>query len=221
MLRRVPSEEIYRKLLHGLVVILPVSIFYLPALIGWNRILILQVSAVLLLISVSIEVLRLRSISFGNWFYLTFGSMLREEEKKHFSGATYVVGAIFLCAWLSTVNEAFAAAAFLGLTLFILGDAVAALAGKSVGRIRVGQKTLEGAIACFLLCFGLGYFIFPYLPQFTDNWGGGVSLVQASLIAFSVAVLELFPIKIGRLKINDNLYVPVFVSIIAFMVRDL
>jgi dolichol kinase len=221
MLRPVPSEEIYRKILHGLVVILPVSVYYIPVLIGWERVFIVQVCALLFLISVSIEFLRLRNLSFGKWFYSTFGSMMREDEKKYFSGATYVAGAIFLCACLSTINEAFAAASFLGLTLFILGDAVAALAGKLVGRIRIGQKTLEGTIACFLLCLGLGYFFFPYLPQFTENWGRNISLAQASLIAFSVAVLELFPIKIGRLKINDNLYVPVFVSIIAFMVRDL
>ena len=35
------------------------------------------------------------------------------------------------------------------LFFLFLGDAAAALVGKSMGRIRIGEKTLEGALGCF------------------------------------------------------------------------
>ena len=113
----------------------------------------------MLLISIFFEVLRQRSVCFGEWFNTTFGSMLRAEEKKLLTGATYVVTATFFCAWMSTINETMAACSCIALTLFILGDAVAALAGKSIGRIRIGENT-EGALAvfCSVWFLPIGYF---------------------------------------------------------------
>ncbi len=219
MFRSVPTEEVYRKLLHGLVIIFPVAIFYSPSVLSISRESIVKICLLLLILSIFIEVLRLLNISFGEWFYSKFGAMLREEEKKHLTGATYIAGAIFICAWLSTTNESLAVCSFLGLTLFVLGDAVAALAGKSFGKIRIGKKTLEGAIACFLLCFMLSYFIFPQLPKVLEGWGTEISFVQAIVIGLSVSLLELFPIKLARLHINDNLYVPVLVTYISYFIR--
>jgi len=57
------------------------------------------------------------------------------------------------------------------------------------------------------------------LPQFLEKWGGGITLYQALIIGASVALLELFPIKIGFLRLNDNLYVPVLVACIAVIIR--
>ena len=93
------------------------------------------------------------------------------------------------------------------------------MAGKLFGRVRVGEKTLEGAIACFLLCAFLAFWIFPQLPYFLDQWGEKVTFTQSVLIGLSVALLELFPVKIGRFKINDNSYVPVLVAYIASIIR--
>ena len=219
MFKPIPSEEVYRKLLHVLVIILPLGVFYGPSLFGLDRTSLAVLSCFLLLFSILVEFLRLKNQAFGAWFYSTFGSMLREEERLNLTGATYVVAATFLCACISVLGEAFAASSCLGLTLFILGDAAAALAGKSVGLIRVGKKTLEGAIGCFLLCFLLSYWVFPMLPQFLEKWGGGITLYQALIIGASVALLELFPIKIGSLRLNDNLYVPVLVACIAVIIR--
>lgn len=218
MFKSVPSEEVYRKLLHGFAMVLPLGVFYGPSIFAVERSFFLFLSLGMLLYSLLTEFIRFRYPPFGRWFFATFGSMLREEEKIQISGATYMAGATFLCAWLSTISEIFAACSFLSLTLFILGDAAAALAGKSIGRIRVGKKTLEGAIACFLLCMVLAYWVFPKFPRFLDAWGGELSLIHAIVIGSSVAVLELFPVKLGHLKLNDNLYVPVLVTIIAYTV---
>ena len=68
----------------------------------------------------------------------------------------------------------------MGLTLFILGDAVAALVGKAVGRIKVGSKTVEGALGCYLLCVALAAFLFPRLPAFLADWGGATQHLSNS-----------------------------------------
>jgi dolichol kinase len=219
ILRAVPRQEVNRKLLHGLVIILPLSVFYGPYLFGLERDSLAFIAFLLFLVSSLVELLRLGNHSFGKWFYSAFGSMLRDEERKSLTGATYVAGATFLCAWLSTISEEFAACACLSLTLFILGDAAAALIGKSIGSIFIGKKTVEGAIGCFVLCIFLAYWAFPMLPLFLLTWGGEISFFQAFIVGLSIALLELFPAKLGRFKLNDNLYVPVVVTYISVMIR--
>ena len=218
MLKPLPREEVNRKLLHGLVVIFPLGVFYGPHLFSLEYSSLALVTFLLLVFSSVVELLRLKNDSFGQWFYSTFGSMLREEERKNFTGATYVAGAIFLCAWMSTISPKFSACACFSLTLFILGDAAAALIGKSLGRISIGKKTVEGAVGCFIVSFLFAYFAFPQLPNFLEKWGGEMSFFQACVVGLSISLLELFPAKIGRFKLNDNLYVPVLVTYIAFFI---
>jgi dolichol kinase len=217
MFRPIPSEEVYRKLLHVLVVVLPLGIFYIPIYYSFSRSDVAWSTLVILLLSIAIELFRFRSPAFGNWYFSSFGSMLREEEKSQLTGATYVAAGTFLCACLSLVSESFSAYAFLSLTLFILGDAAAALVGKSMGRVKVGKKTMEGAVGCFLLCLSLAYWIFPYLPKFTEVLGKPFSLVQLILISVTVSLLELFPIRVKQFTLNDNLYVPVLATCAAAM----
>ena len=121
ILRAVPRQEVNRKLLHGLVIILPLSVFYGPYLLGLERDSLAFIAFLLFVVSSLVELLRLGNHSFGKWFYSAFGSMLRDEERKSLTGATYVAGATFLCAWMSTISEEFAACACLSLTLFIFG----------------------------------------------------------------------------------------------------
>lgn len=208
-----------RKLLHGFVLVLPIGVFYGPSLFGTDRGFLVLFTLSILLISIFVEWLRFRNLAFGKWFLSTFGSMLRREERSKLTGASYIAAASFFCAWLSALSEGFAACACLALSLFILGDAVAALAGQSIGRIRIGSKTLEGAVACFLLCLLLAYLVFPLLPDFSMKWGGPITIVQAIMIAGIVSTLELCPLKIGKTSLNDNLYVPVIVAFFANFIR--
>ena len=217
MFRPIPSEEVYRKLLHVLVIILPLGIFYVPIYYSFSRSDVAWSTLAVLLLSIAIELFRFRSPAFGKWYFSSFGSMLREEEKFQLTGATYVAGGAFLCASLSLISEAFSAYAFLSLTLFILGDAAAALVGKSMGRVKVGKKTMEGAVGCFLLCLTLAYWIIPDLPKFTEVLGKPFSLVQLILICIIVSLLELFPIRVKQFTLNDNLYVPVLTTFAAAM----
>ena len=219
MIGQLSKEEINRKLLHLLAIILPFGIFYLPIVWKIHPIGVCCLIFFLLFISLLIEYFRLRETPFGSWFSDSFGSMMRTEEKKQLTGATYVLGGSLICSLVSLYNEVAAVSCFLCLTLFILGDAVAAIVGKAFGRIKVGNKTVEGGVGCFLFCFLTTGFIFPELPAFTDFWGSEISIIQIFLISASIAILEFFPIKFRGFALNDNLYVPGLSSAIAIMIR--
>lgn len=213
------KEEINRKLLHVLAVVLPVGIFYGPDFFEVDRIWACILALSLTCFSIFVEVVRLRNGVFGKWFLLSFGLLLRKEEKHQLTGGTYLIAGGAICSLISLQGEGAAACAFMGLTFFILGDAVAALTGKAFGRIKIGSKTLEGSIGCCLLCIVLGVFVFPELPGFLEGWGGELFLVQVLVLSFAVSLLELIPFKIPGLEINDNLYVPAITSAIAFLIR--
>ena len=81
--------------------------------------------------------------------------------------------------------------AVLALSFLILGDTAAAIVGKSVGRVRIFGKTLEGSLACFAVCYGLTA-IMPGIP------------FPVGLIGAAVAtVFELLPIPL-----DDNFRIP-------------
>jgi dolichol kinase len=212
-------EEINRKLLHGLAVVLPAGIFYGPDLLNLERWMIPVIMGLLFGLALLIEVIRLRSVSFGRTFTQWFGSMLRPSEANSLTGATYVCGGSFLCSLIALQGDMAAAAAFLSLTLFILGDAAAALVGKAIGRIRIGDKTLEGTLGCFGLCVLLGSLVFPVLPKFSSVWGE-LTLWHVLLLATLTAMLELFPFRLGKRVFNDNLYVPVLVTCAALAMQS-
>ena len=214
------KEEINRKLLHGLAVILPVSMFYWPVLLESSRAIFSLILLLLFTISLVVEFARLKNNQFSRLFFTLFGSMLRKEESRQLTGATYVLAGSVFCSLISLSSDSAAAASFLGLTLFILGDAVAALVGKGIGRIKVGHKTIEGAVGCFLFCILLTTFVFPELPGFLADWGGDLTGIQIIAISASVSILEFFPIKSRSFVLNDNLYVPALASLIALALSE-
>lgn len=214
---KLAREEVNRKLLHVLALVLPIGIFYGPFILDIARVRISQLLFCLLLLSFLLEVVRLRKLKFNQWFLEKFGSMMRSEERTRLTGATYIMAGSFICSLLSLQSEALAASAFLSLSLFIVGDAAAALTGKAFGRIKIGDKSLEGALGCLLLCLLLSFGVFPYLSHFTDNWNGSFGWSQILLFSLAITILELFPIKGKGFVLNDNLYVPTFVSLLVFI----
>jgi dolichol kinase len=212
------KEEVNRKLLHGVAVVLPVGIFYIPMLTDQTRFLVMWLVFLLFLVSLLIDGLRLKKKRVNIIFSHYLGSMMRSAESNQLTGATYVVAGSLICSGLSLISESFAASAFIGLTLFILGDAAAAIVGKGIGRVKIGDKTLEGALGCFIFCFLLSYFVFPIVPQFLNCWGAALTLQASVMVSASVALLELFPIRCGNLTVNDNLYVPGLVCLFAWFI---
>lgn len=202
----ITKQELNRKLLHLLALLIPIGIFYIPKLTGipnWIPALILFF---LILASIILETLRFRYPAVQKLFFICFGSMLRKQEDKITTGSTYIIGAAFICSVLFCEAPHIS---FMVLTLFILGDAAAALVGQSIGKIKIGSKSLEGSLACFLLCVIL-FFVFPALPLLLDIWNGMVPLALIFITSFVITFFELVPIKLTKnLTINDNLIVPV------------
>ncbi len=202
----IKPQELNRKLLHLLALLMPLGIFYIPKLTGisdWTPAVILFF---LTLGSITMETLRFRYPAFQKVFFSCFGYMLRKEEDKITTGSTYIIASALIC---SILFRKMPHISFMVLTLFILGDAAAALIGQSIGRIKIGKKSLEGSLACFIMCLVL-FFIFPELPLLLDVWNGMIPLPLIFITSFAITFFELFPIKITRkITINDNLIVPV------------
>jgi dolichol kinase len=203
---KLSREEIQRKLLHLFALLMPIGILYAPSW-SFHPFIVPGALGALFVGSVLVEVIRFKVPFAQALFFKLFGSMLRKEEHFMVTGSTWVIGSAFLCSILFRNHTPIA---FMVLFLFILGDAVAALVGIGIGRIRIGKKTLEGSLACFLLCIALFYLLFPHIPGLFDGWNKGVHPVLAITAAFVITLFELVPLRIHpKIVINDNLAVPV------------
>ncbi|MGA2507534.1 MAG: hypothetical protein ABSF80_08675 [Chitinispirillaceae bacterium] len=220
---KLSREEIRRKLLHLFALLMPISIFYAPR---WSFPFWL-VPLLLFLIFVSsiiVETLRFKVPFIQKTVLSIFGSMMRKEEHSNVSGWTWVVGSAFLC---SIVFNNWPYVSFIALTLFIIGDAMAALIGISIGRIKIGKKTLEGSLACFIVCILLFYVVFPFVPGLFDKWGinGGRCVPPTLMIwvtSIVITLFELIPLKITpTFVINDNLAVPVIAGYVILGLKQL
>lgn len=212
------KEEIFRKLLHLFALLIPAAIFYLP-LWSFPPCAAPALLSLLLIAIVSAEYMRSNIPQFQIFFVNVFGFMMRKEETTQITGATWIILSGLLCSIIFIRHTHIA---FMALTLFIAGDAMAAVVGLSLGRIRIGRKSLEGSTACFLVCLILFYFIFPSVPHVLDEWGGRASPLMIWPTAFIVTVFELIPFRISRaLTINDNLAVPVIAGGFMLMMEKL
>jgi len=134
--------ELGRKAVHLTSALFPVSWG-----LGWvGRPLILAVLALGFVIAVGLEVARRRPgvlrTAFDHWF----GWMLRPHEATALTGATWILVAMFLAAWLLPTPAAIAA-----LWAAVVGDSSAALIGRTVSaRAAVKGKTWAGSLACVL-----------------------------------------------------------------------
>jgi dolichol kinase len=203
---RLSKEEIRRKLLHLFALLMPAGIFYAPQ---WSfpPLFMPVLLGTLFIGSVIVEFLRFKSPAVQSLFFKCFGSMLRKEEHFKITGSTWVIGAAFACSILFA-HEPYIS--FIALFLFILGDAMAALIGISLGRVKIGKKTLEGSLACFLTCIALFYLVFPFVPGLLDVWNGRLPHGIVLVTALVITVFELVPLKVHPgIVINDNLAVPI------------
>ncbi len=137
---------------------------------------------------IGIEIARIHTAR-GRRIYQRFlGSVTRPSEERRPTGATYVFIGAFLAAVLFAPPVA-----ILSMLFMSVGDSAAAFVGQRYGRIPIGNKSLEGTLACFFACLLLT------LPA-------GLSLPIAAAGAVTAALTELVP----RPFLNDNLAIPVF-----------
>jgi len=178
------TSELKRKAIHLASFSIPIAYYLSPPSWSrnWQRALL-----ALVILSLAIEVVRLHNPRIRNVFRHFFGELLRNHEEVSLLGSTYL-----LIAMLLTLHLFEKPVAFLALGFLILGDTVAAIVGKWIGKVRLlGGKTLEGSAACLLVCFGLTFFM-PDLPWYVGLVG-----------ALTATVFELLPIPL-----DDNFRIP-------------
>ena len=145
-LRAVESEgglslrrEIARKGLHLLSAAVPISYA-----LGAPRSLVIWLLAFALVTALVVEMGRLRSSRGRRVFDSTFGGLLREHERRTASGATWLIMALLAATVCLPRDVAIAA-----MCAVALGDAAAAIIGRTISHAKLHNKTFGGSAACF------------------------------------------------------------------------
>ncbi|MFH0919289.1 MAG: phosphatidate cytidylyltransferase [Fibrobacterota bacterium] len=204
------SIELKRKGLHLLALIIPVGLFFFPERITLP--LLFSVTAAFLVVEAS----RALFPVVQKQFLLHFSPLLRKHEETAWTGSTFLVLSASLCtlfflllAGTPTLRPDARLALYYAFSFLILGDAAAAVFGKTFGQRRLfGKKTLEGALACVAACATWYALSLLWLP---DSIGPGLAFAAALLTAF----LEILP-----LRLDDNFRVaPACCGLIYCMLR--
>ena len=180
------QAEFRRKLVHLGFIILPLELLHevLPWPRGKGEFRVLFVA--LVVGAIALDLLRLHERRVKRFFQTFFGEMIREHEQLSLLGSTYLLLAALLAIEILPLPVA---AAALGFT--VLGDAFGALVGRAYGRHKFFNKSLEGALGCFIACLLWAVYAatFGHLP-----WS--VLLVGA----LTATIVEMLPIPL-----DDNL----------------
>ena len=177
------ASELKRKAIHLASFAIPLAYYLTPDdwQRSWERALL-----ALVILSLAIEVFRLNHPRTRHVFRHFFGELLRNHEEASLLGSTYM-----LIGFLLTIHLFPKPVACLALSFLIIGDTVAAIVGKSMGRTRLFGKTVEGSVACFAVCYGMTLLV-PEIP------------VPVGLVGALVATaFELLPVPL-----DDNFRIP-------------
>ena len=181
-------SEAQRKAVHFAFILLPLDLLHrwLPwpnDTRSWRYVLLAAVIA-----AVVFDVARIHEHRVRGWFRHFFGGLIREHEHFNLLGSTYLLIAALLA--LEIFPRPLAATA-LGFT--VLGDGVAALAGRAYGRTRFFGKSLEGYAGGLVACVAWAAYV---------ALTGHVSWSVAMTGAIVASLVELLPIPL-----DDNLAV--------------
>lgn len=176
----------YRKLFH-----LSGSIVAIGYLIIPERSLYLLILLPFLLAFLLVDILRLTSPRLNEIFFHLFSPLTAEKDIHQLNGSTYYLISSSLAILLLPREIAIASMFYLS-----IGDSMAAIIGKKYGKVKILNKTLEGSLSCFILCFFVSLFFF--------NWK--ISMIGAIF----TTLIELFSSGDFRspLLLDDNLLIP-------------
>lgn len=184
--------EVARKSLHIATAALPVALSY-----GWSDQPTLRtVLTAAALVALVVESLRSVWPAFSTGFSTVFGHLIRTHEHRALTGATWLAMAMAVVLWVAPRDVAIAA-----LWAAAVGDAAAAVVGRSVGRWRkrVGPgKTGVGSLAAAVVT-ALGVL-----------WLTPASLAVASVLGVVAAAAER-----PTVPLDDNLRIALAVAFAA------
>ncbi len=179
-------KHVGRKLYHLVGGLGLLSLYFL---LGRDRA--LMSYAILFVLVLGLDIIRLSIPSVNNFTLTHFSSFIRRNEEHKLTGtAPYVLG-IGLSFALFSPPIATAAICFLA-----VGDVAATTIGEPFGRTKIGKKSLEGTVAFVLAAFAAGVVLFV-AGWSTLPW----VMVIGALTAAGVELLTL--------PINDNFVIPI------------
>lgn len=176
------KNEIIRKTIHISTAVIPLYYLYF----GTKNQLVFVISTLLVLF-LAADISRIYFIQLSQIYEKLLGNLLRPEEKnKSLNGATLLISGFFIAVVFFEKQTAII------LMLFIaIADSMAAIVGKSIGRISLFNKTLEGTITFFIAACLISL-------AMSEN------LVSSLFVGAFTALIEVLPIKI-----NDNIAIPI------------
>ena len=190
------KKELLRKAIHLSSLWIPAAIYFMPKFV------LIPILMIILTGNIILEYGNFKKYSwarksFGVLFFRTLRNKEMSRENFQFTGAIYVLTSAILCLCFFGKEVA-----CIALTVMLICDSVAALVGRSVGKVKIhNNKSLEGTMAFFVTAVIINLLFWPIYP-FTIK----------SLVACLVATLaELYEDKI---EIDDNLSVPMFFSVV-------
>ena len=175
------NRESGRKLIHLGSSVIPLGYW----IVGRERAIIFLI--VMTLVMIMFEFTRMNTAWGRRLYYRFFGFVTRPSEEHRPTGGMYVFVGYLLAAILFAP-----VIAILSMLFMSIGDTAAALVGQRYGRTPIGNKTLEGTLACFLVCLLLAL---PADLTLLVRIGGAASAALAELIPWPF--------------LNDNITIPV------------
>ena len=144
---------------------------------------------------IGLDFLRFKVPAFKNLVTKIMGVFMRKEELNRPTGMSFMCLGFWLLILLFDKDVA-----LLTMLFVMLGDPVAAYIGTKYGKDKIGDKTVQGFLACFAVCVIVS-FVFLRLSDFSSS-----RLVYVSLLAALIGSgSELVQIP----KVDDNLSMPV------------
>ncbi|MBI5863721.1 MAG: phosphatidate cytidylyltransferase [Planctomycetes bacterium] len=139
-----------------------------------------------------VETARQFSPSVQQVVHRLLGSILRIEEKRLFTGATYVVISCLIMIAFFPKGIAIATLLFMSIS-----DALASLVGQRVPSARFLGKSVAGSSAFFLSAAAIAAWQLPH------------ALIVGLCGAVAATLAEAASLRWGAMKIDDNLAIPV------------
>lgn len=197
------TREVERKMFHICLLICPMVHMSLLKY-GWSNLECIRLVWSVAIVGCATDMSRLYSKTVMGLLE-TIGArrIMRAHEMRQLTGGFYMGIGVATTMTISPPSICTAAILFL-----VLGDMSAAIIGVSFGGDacvvklgRTGKKSLEGSLAMFFVCFGVGCLMFLHieLREYPVFWG-----------ALAATLVELYE----PLGINDNLTIPVISSLV-------
>ncbi|GIR23024.1 phosphatidate cytidylyltransferase [bacterium] len=191
----IPKSEYIRKLIHLSNLIIPISYYY----VFQDKRFFLISLFFLVLIFLAIDLFREKNKYIKIFFNLFFNKMMRKHELNGaLTGASWVMISAFFTILIFPKNIA-----ILSLIFMSIGDTVAGLAGRRIGKLKIGEKTVEGFVFGFLACAIISY-NYKLIPFSISIYGSLVGMI-----------FEVLP-----LPLDDNLKIPLSSASIMYVIES-